>query len=277
MHLFRSLRLFWLALALVAAPAASFAQIAVGVSIRIAPPVLPVYVQPPIPGPGYLWAPGYWAYGPAGYYWVPGTWVMPPTAGLLWTPGYWGWNGGVYAWNAGYWAPHVGFYGGVNYGFGYGGIGFAGGFWNHGVFNYNRSVTNVGGAKLVTYNKTVIITHNAGHASFNGGPGGIAARPTPQEEAAGREPHSPATGLQAQHENAAAGNHALLASVNHGRPAVAATSRAGAFSGQGIVAARAIKPPGPAHAPQAPHGERLQPERARGEEHHDEHRDEQHE
>src|SRR5262249_10457129 len=35
----------------------------VGVSIGIAPPVLPVYDQPLCPGPGYIWTPGYWAYG----------------------------------------------------------------------------------------------------------------------------------------------------------------------------------------------------------------------
>ena len=34
------------------------AQIGVGLSITIAPPILPVYVQPPIPAPGYLWTPG---------------------------------------------------------------------------------------------------------------------------------------------------------------------------------------------------------------------------
>ena len=66
-------------------------------SIDIAPPALPVYEQPPIPAPGYIFTPGYWSWGDAGYYWVPGTWVEPPSVGLLWTPGYWGFNGGVYA------------------------------------------------------------------------------------------------------------------------------------------------------------------------------------
>jgi hypothetical protein len=41
-------------------PAAQ-AQIGIGVSIDIAPPALPVYDQPPLPGPGYLWTPGYWS------------------------------------------------------------------------------------------------------------------------------------------------------------------------------------------------------------------------
>jgi hypothetical protein len=73
---------------LVVIPASSFAG--VFVSVTVAPPVLPVYAQPPCPGDGYIWTPGYWAWGPDGYYWVPGTWVMAPEPGLLWTPGYWG-------------------------------------------------------------------------------------------------------------------------------------------------------------------------------------------
>jgi WXXGXW repeat (2 copies) len=113
------------------------ANAGVFVSINIAPPVLPVYQQPPLPAPGYLWTPGYWAYGDAGYFWVPGVWVQPPSAGLLWTPGYWGYAGGVYGWHGGYWGPHIGFYGGVNYGYGYGGVGFVGGEWRGGVFAYN--------------------------------------------------------------------------------------------------------------------------------------------
>ena len=40
------------------------------------PPPLPEYSQPPIPGNGYLWTPGYWSYAPQGYFWVPGVWAM---------------------------------------------------------------------------------------------------------------------------------------------------------------------------------------------------------
>ena len=70
---------------------------AVFVSVSFGPPLLPVYVQPVCPAPGYIWAPGYWAWGPDfdDYYWVPGTWVLPPAVGLLWTPGYWGFSSGV--------------------------------------------------------------------------------------------------------------------------------------------------------------------------------------
>src|SRR5262249_52117453 len=165
-----------LLLAAIAGASASSAQVLL--SITVAPPILPVYEQPPIPGPGYIWTPGYWAYGDDGYYWVPGTWVEPPAVGLLWTPGYWGWREGVYAWNAGYWGPRVGYYGGINYGYGYVGTGYAGGYWNGGVFAYNRTVNNFGGVAIAsTYSKTVIV-NNTTKVSFNGGTGGTTAKPT---------------------------------------------------------------------------------------------------
>ena len=103
-----SARLILLALLVAVIPASSYAG--VFVSVAIAPPVLPVYVQPPCPTEGYLWTPGYWSYDPVdGYYWVPGVWVAPPEPGVLWTPGYWGYANGVYGWNDGYWGPTVGF------------------------------------------------------------------------------------------------------------------------------------------------------------------------
>ena len=224
-------------LLILAIPAASFAQF--GVAITIAPPALPIYAQPMVPADGYLWTPGYWAYGDEGYFWVPGTWVMAPEVGLLWTPGYWGWGGNAFAWNEGYWGTNVGFYGGVNYGFGYGGIGYQGGYWNNGGFYYNRSVNNVNVTNVHNvYNKTVINNTAFNHVSYNGGNGGINARPTAAEETAAHERHTPATAAQTEHQQAAGKNHALLASVNHGRPAIAATAKPGEFSGKGVVAAR---------------------------------------
>jgi hypothetical protein len=202
-----------------------------------------VYEQPALPAPGYIWAPGYWAYGSEGYFWVPGTWVQPPSVGLLWTPGYWGWHDGVYGWNVGYWGPHIGFYGGVNYGFGYGGVGYEGGHWNNGVFAYNRTVNNFGSVTITNvYSKTIITDSTVTRVAFNGGTGGIAARPTPLEEAAAREPHVAPTSTQTQHEHTASTNRAFLASENHGRPAVAATSKPGEFTGKGVIAAREAKP-----------------------------------
>jgi len=240
MRTVKTFRLLLLALVMLAIPAASHAQIAVGISVHVGPPALPVYVQPVCPAPGYIWTPGYWGYGDDGYYWVPGTWVIAPV-GMLWTPGYWGWGGGVYVWHGGYWGPHVGFYGGINYGFGYGGVGFVGGEWRGGVFNYNRSVTNVNVTVIHnTFNKTVINNNTTiNRTSFNGGTGGVTARPTAEEQVAEREHHVQATKEQTEHEHAASTNRAQLASVNHGQPTVAASAKPGVFSGKGVVAARA--------------------------------------
>ena len=187
----RNIPILFLALFLCALPTASFAQVAVGISVRIVPPPLPVYVQPPCPTPGYLWTPGHWAYGPGGYYWVQGVWVAPPHPGLLWTPGYWGLAGSVYSWHPGYWGLHVGFYGGVHYGFGYGGVGFVGGVWRGGVFRYNTAVVRVNTAVIHnTYIDRTVINRTVinNRASFNG-PGGVMARPTTQERMAMHEQH----------------------------------------------------------------------------------------
>jgi hypothetical protein len=221
-------------LAILAMPSTVQPQVAVGVSVNIGPPALPVYAQPICPGPGYIWTPGYWAYGEAGYYWVPGTWVVAPAVGLLWTPGYWGWGGAVYVWHAGYWGPHVGFYGGINYGFGYGGVGFAGGEWRRGVYHYNTAVTNVNTTIIHnTYHTAVINNHTTiNRVSYNGGHGGIMARPTSRELAAEREHHTQPTHLQIEHEQAARSNREFLASENHGHPRVAATAKPGEFHGR---------------------------------------------
>src|SRR5579863_1979561 len=209
------------------------------------PPPLPQYEQPACPVEGYLWTPGYWAWGVGGYYWVPGTWVAPPSVGLLWTPGYWGFVGGVYSFHAGYWGPHVGFYGGVSYGFGYTGVGFAGGRWVGGAFAYNQSVTNVNVTVVRnTYNETVVnnVTVN-NRVSYNGGAGGIAATPTPMERSYAQEPHVAPTADQRQHIQQAARNPDLLARNNGGRPAIAAAPRSAAFNAPGIVGARAAANP----------------------------------
>jgi hypothetical protein len=214
--------------------AQAHAGVFIGISIGIAPPALPVYVQPPLPAPGYIWTPGYWAYGDAGYYWVPGVWVAPPQPGFLWTPAYWGWEGGVYRFHGGYWGPHVGFYGGVNYGFGYGGVGFCGGEWHGGVFAYNSAVANFGGVHVTNvYRNTTIVQQttivNVNHVSYNGGTGGIARQPTPQESQWSNEHHIEPTANQQQHFQAAAQDRSQLASVNGGRPATMAAASPNAY------------------------------------------------
>jgi len=182
------------------------------------PPQLPEYQQPVDPGDGYIWTPGYWNYASSGYYWVPGVWVQAPYQGALWTPGYWGRTHGHYGFFHGYWGPHIGFYGGINYGFGYVGRGYQGGYWNGEHFFYNRTVNNI----------NVTVVHNvyeyrveqpSVHISFNGGPGGVAVRPRPAEVAAFREPHAPPMSTQVQVQQAASTNRAQFVSENHGRPA----------------------------------------------------------
>jgi hypothetical protein len=219
--------------------AASFA--AIGISITIGPPALPVYEQPPCPDPGYMWTPGYWAYGPYGYYWVPGTWVLAPQPGYLWTPPWWGWENGVYLFHAGYWGLHVGFYGGISYGFGYFGHGYEGGRWQNGQFFYNRSVNNVNVTNIHNVYNTTVINNNSttvNRVSYNGGEGGINARPSQEEEAAEHEQHIAPTGVQTHQAQAALSNPQLRASENQGRPPIAATPKPGAFSGNGVVGAK---------------------------------------
>lgn len=236
MNILRFIRHSLLALVMLAIPAMSFGG--VFVSVRIGPPPLPVYVQPACPGDGYIWTPGYWAYGPDGYYWVPGTWVLAPQPGFLWTPGYWGFSEGVYVWHAGYWGPHVGFYGGINYGFGYFGTGYAGGYWHGRDFFYNRSVNNVTITNVHIYNRTVVNNVRVTHVSYNGGAGGINARPSHDEERWGHERHFEATPMQVNHEHGARDNREFLASVNHGRPAIAATARPAEFHGHDLTPSR---------------------------------------
>src|SRR5580704_5900775 len=238
MRFILSIRSLMFALVLLAISAASSAQIGVGISIRIAPPELPVYEQPIAPGDGYIWTPGYWAYGDVDYYWVPGTWVMAPEVGYLWTPGYWGWDNSGYLFHDGYWGTQVGFYGGISYGYGYFGHGYDGGRWDNGHFFYNQSVSRVN----VNINRNVYNTRvnetTVNRVSFNGGSGGVQVRATSQEEAAGREHHIAPVAAQTEHVQSARTDPELRASSNHGKPPIAATEKPGTFKESGAVAAK---------------------------------------
>jgi hypothetical protein len=156
------------------------------VAVLDAPPSLPDDDQPRCPQDGFIWIPGYWAYqsgdlGGGDYYWVPGAWVQPPQIGVLWTPGYWSYAGGGFSFHAGYWGPHVGFYGGIDYGHGYSGDGFIGG-------------------------------NPAGKASYNG-VGGVIAGPSAREREFADEPRVAATPAQQARAQQAARNPALIARV----------------------------------------------------------------
>ncbi|MGA2167220.1 MAG: YXWGXW repeat-containing protein [Terracidiphilus sp.] len=252
MRLFRSARWLMLALLVCLIPASSYAG--VFISVGFAPPVLPVYVQPICPEPGLMWTPGYWAYGPDGYFWVPGAWVPAPYVGALWTPGYWGWSGGMYVFHDGYWGRHIGYYGGVNYGFGYGGIGFAGGVWRGGVFAYNTAVMHVG----VGFH-SVYVDHAAvergfvardSHVAFSGGPGGIHHDPSPEERVAEHEQHQGPSAVQQHHAEAARADKTSYAKNNGGHPANGGVSRPLGAQSHGATTGH---PATASHATAAPH------------------------
>jgi hypothetical protein len=202
-------------------PAVSSASVAI--TVAFAPPVLPVYEQPLCPEAGLIWTPGYWAYGDGDYYWVPGAWEPAPFVGALWTPPYWGWSGGQYIFYLGYWGLTVGFYGGVNYGFGYMGIGYVGGMWRGGVFSYNTAVTRVNTTIIHnTYNDNAIVRQNtianANRVAYSGGPGGVRHSPTAAERTAMTQRHTPPTKFQEQQAAQARANRSSFAKVNGGHP-----------------------------------------------------------
>jgi hypothetical protein len=197
-------------------PASSSAYI--GISVGFAPPAIPIYAQPYCPGPGYFWVPGYWAWNGFDYYWVPGYWAFPPRIGFYWTPGYWAYDGGRYFFNDGYWGPTVGFYGGINYGYGYTGVGYWGAQWVGSTLRYNTAVTRVNTAVIKnTFVNKNIVTATSTRASFNG-PGGVTAKATAQEQAATKAEHIAPTTEQQSRVEAAKNNPALLAKNNHGKP-----------------------------------------------------------
>ncbi|HEX5698608.1 MAG TPA: YXWGXW repeat-containing protein [Rhodoferax sp.] len=88
-----------LALAL-AAGGTAFAQISV--NIVIAPPA-PMYEVVPVMQPGYVWAPGYWAWTNERHVWVRGR-TMVQRDGYKWVPDRWEQRNGTYYRQAGRWA-----------------------------------------------------------------------------------------------------------------------------------------------------------------------------
>ena len=249
------------------APLGVWSQITV--AIDIAPPPLPLYAQPPVPGEGYIWTPGYWVWSAsdADYYWVPGTWVLAPNDGDLWTPGYWAFEGAGYFWHGGYWGRSVGYYGGLNYGHGYTGSGYQGGRWDHGAFRYNRAASNVGHVDVHNaYSTPVLNRGSTSHASFHRGASDVRGLGTPVP---GREVPAQSAGPteeKQRHEHAALAAPTQRASISHGVPPVAATPRPSAFTEPGIERARAAAPArAPAARPEQPRPEsppRMQAQRS---------------
>jgi hypothetical protein len=211
-------------------PAISHAQISI--SVGFAPPEMPSYEQPYCPEPNMMWMPGYWAYDQdqGDYYWVPGSWVEAPYQGALWTPPYWGWYGGQYRFHRGYWGRHVGYYGGVNYGYGYEGIGYSGGEWQGNNFRYNTAITRVDQNRIhSTYNDRTIVANNTiannNRVAYSGGPHGIQHNAQPSERVADHEQHAAPTSVQTQHIAAARTDKSSFAKTNGGHPQNAVVAR----------------------------------------------------
>jgi hypothetical protein len=199
-------------------PTTAHAQFSLGLDIRIgyAPPPMPVYEQPPLPGPDYIWVPGHWAWSDDDddYFWAPGYWELPPEPGLLWTPAWWGWDNGAFRFHGGYWGHEVGWYGGIDYGYGYHGHGWEGGRWENGHLAYNRAAVNITNVRVtnVYYQQTSVTNHNGPRTSYAGGNGGVHAQPTPQELRATQAPHIAPTPAQQQRVQQAAANPRNVAS-----------------------------------------------------------------
>ncbi|HUY95141.1 MAG TPA: hypothetical protein VMU71_07570, partial [Terracidiphilus sp.] len=161
-----------------------------------------------------------------------------PYVSALWTPPYWGWQGGLYVFHPGYWGPHVGYYGGINYGYGYMGVGFAGGAWRGREFAYNTAVVNVNRAVIHnTYVDRTMVQRDTvareSRAAYSGGPGGINHPPTARERTYMREQHMGATAMQRQHVQAARGDRSSYFQLNRGQPQRAVVERPMGFNGRG--------------------------------------------
>ena len=238
MFLMKKMRWILPALMLSFVPAIAPAQISI--TVTTAPPPLPMYEQPPCPEEGWMWSPGYWAWSDdEGYYWVPGTWVPAPYTGAMWTPPWWGWDSGRYRFHEGYWGDDVGYYGGIDYGYGYMGEGFAGGQWRGGRFAYNTAIMRVNPTVVhYTYvDENVVRTRtipNERHIAYNGGPNGIRHDPTPIERRGMTGRHTALTPVQQQQIQAARADRLNYARANNGHPHTLAVTRpSGAVQRQG--------------------------------------------
>ena len=143
----------------------------------------------------------------------------------------------TYDFYPGYWGPTVGFYGGIDYGFGYTGVGYQGGYWRNNQFYYNTAVNNLAGVHIAnTYSQAVPAAAN--HVSFNGGSGGTTVKAT-EAQIAARAHTRPPTAEQIQHQQMAGREPGLRFNANHGQPPTMAMRRANEFHG----ARRRRRPP----------------------------------
>ena len=63
----------------------------------------------------------------------------------------------------------MGYYGGINYGYGYTGSGYAGGRWDRGHFRYNTAVNNIPSGRVHDVYRAPVPQRPSHPESFNGG------------------------------------------------------------------------------------------------------------
>jgi len=148
----------------------------------------------------------------------------------------------VYVFHPGHWGPHVGYYGGINYGHGYDGDGYKGGRWENNHFRYNTAITNVNVTTVHNvYNERVVnnVTVNNTRVSYVGA-AGTRAQPNAAEAAHVNEPRFRAMPIQQQHHADAQAEPALNAARNQGRPQIAGTPRPSAFRAPEVTPAKPV-------------------------------------
>lgn len=92
-----------LALAVLLAAGTTCAMAQINVNINIAPPAQQFETVPAL-APGYVWAPGYWAWHGDRYIWVRGRTVVQ-RVGYRWEPDRWEQRERMYYRQPGHWAP----------------------------------------------------------------------------------------------------------------------------------------------------------------------------
>jgi len=150
---------------------------------------------------------------------------MDPQPGFVWTPGYWNSDAGGFSFHEGYWGPSVGFYGGIDYGFGYSGLGYQGGHWDSGHFDYNTALSRVD-TSVVRHVYNLRADGPVSRVSYNGGVGGIHVT-VPDDadpDISIPDAHFGPVAAQTQHMFAARNDPQQRYSANHGTPPVTATA-----------------------------------------------------
>ena len=96
-----------LAVAVIAAAAQASAIAQVSFNIQIGPPA-PIFEQTPVMVPGYVWAPGYWAWHGDRHIWVRGRTIVQ-RIGYHWEPDVWEQRNNYYYRHPGRWERDIGY------------------------------------------------------------------------------------------------------------------------------------------------------------------------